>query len=165
MSAIRFLKVKTKDIFWLCFTLIGQHVNELRGKTLLVQLLPKLGENCTFWQLFAMMGWYRSMRKILIIQPRSKLGREFFFLKVVCDDGLVQIYEENSNYSTTAKTWERIVHVGSGWYEYYLYGWRKWWLCVVFILFYGTFYRKWRWMALSSGATLQVMFWEQPCLW
>lgn len=75
MSAIRFFKVKTKDIFWLCFTLIGQHVNELWGKLYLYSIT-------------------------------AKTWREVYILVVVCDDGLVQIYEENSNYrySTTAKT-------------------------------------------------------------
>ena len=54
------------------------------------------------------------MRENSTCSITAKFGREVYILVVVCDDGLVQIYEENSNYSTTVKTWERIFLFESG---------------------------------------------------
>lgn len=42
--------------------------------------------------------------KLYLYSITAKTWREVYFLVVVCDDGLVQIDEENFNYSTTAKT-------------------------------------------------------------
>ena len=44
-----------------------------------------------------MMGWYISMRKILIIQPRPKLGRELYMLAVV-GTNIISMDEENDGF-------------------------------------------------------------------
>ena len=63
-----------------------------------------------------MMGWYISMRKILIIQPPPKLGKELYILAVV-GTNIISMDEENDCFALFSFFFtELFIGSGSEWH-------------------------------------------------